>query len=247
MSECAFCPSTAKLSGEHVFSQWMGRLFPHEKEFTVTDRFGNQRTWVDEGLDITVKVVCEPCNTGWMSDMEAAHAEPTMTPMMMGNVDAPFAKSEAKSLALFAFKSAVILDSSQRYRAPFFSKRIRYDFKESLFIPRNVGMWMGIYLPDEGRKRRFDYHVMLNKGELTRGYDLHLFVVTFGIGALAFQVVTHKQIYWRNFAPLPGFENVCEPFWPVLRSDYVWPEIDYIRSREHLIEFHQRWAAIAPV
>jgi hypothetical protein len=30
MSECAFCPITAKLTAEHVTSEWMNDLFPGE-------------------------------------------------------------------------------------------------------------------------------------------------------------------------------------------------------------------------
>ena len=96
------------------------------------------------------------------------------------------------------------------------------------------------------RKRRFDYRVALSKGELTPGYELHLYVCSFGLGTLAFQVVAHKQLLFADFVPLPGFENLAVPFWPTLPSDYVWPGFDYLRSSEHFKRFHDRWSSVAP-
>jgi hypothetical protein len=31
--ERAFCPSTAKMSGEHIWSDWMNKVFPRKKRF----------------------------------------------------------------------------------------------------------------------------------------------------------------------------------------------------------------------
>ncbi|MFZ1938197.1 MAG: hypothetical protein WAU67_03800 [Terracidiphilus sp.] len=245
MGECAFCDNTAKLTAEHITSKWMGELFPGRKQFKHTNRFGEQKEWIASGLDLTAKVVCEPCNVGWMSRIEAKHARPVMSPLMLGKIDAVFGANEARSLALFAFKSAVVIDYAQRHREPFFSRRLRHAFRKSLFIPNIVGMWMVPYLPDR-HKSRFDFRISLSKGELTPGYDLQLYICTFGLGALAFQVVAHKQLFFADFRPLPGFEDLAVPFWPTLQPNYVWPGLSCLWSFEQLIEFHKRWLTIAP-
>lgn len=244
--ECAFCAHSAKMSAEHITSEWMGEMFPGLKAFKSTDRFGNARRWDAPGLDLTAKVICETCNNSWMSDIEANHAKPVMSPFMRGEINVPFGSKEARSLALFAFKSAVIIDCAQRHREPFFARLVRHGFRESLFIPSTVAMWMAPYAP-ESRRRRFDYRVSLYEGELTPGYQLKLYTCSFGLAHLAFQVVAQKQLLNRGFVPLPGFDDLAVPFWPALPPRYVWPGRAYIRSFEHFKAFHGRWASVAPV
>lgn len=238
-------PHSAKLSAEHITSEWMGEMFPGRKDFKSTDHLGNERSWTAPGLDIKAKVVCEACNTGWMSEIEDKHAKPTMSPLMRGEINAMFGKEQARSLALFAFKSAVVVDYAQRHRDPFFSRRQRHAFREHLFIPQAVTMWMTPYIPHI-RKRRFDYRVGFYKGELTPGYQLQLYICTFGLAALAFQVVAHKQMLFSDFVPLPGFDDLAVPFWPALQPGYIWPGPNFIRSFQQFKAFHERWDAVAP-
>jgi hypothetical protein len=133
--ECAFCPSTAKLTAEHITSEWLGEAFPGEKIFKLTDRFGLQQEWTDFGLDAKARVVCQPCNNGWMSRVEAKYGKPDLLPLMSGDIHAPFSTKEAHSLAIWAFLKCVVLDRSQRHREPFFSRRIRHAFAKDLFLP----------------------------------------------------------------------------------------------------------------
>lgn len=186
MRECAFCDHTAKLSKEHITSEWMGELFPNEKEFRSTNRHGKVKEWAEPGLDISVRTVCEPCNNTWMSDIESDHAKSVMTPLMTGQLDVEFGPQQAHSLAIFAYKSAIIVDYAQRHREPFFSRRLRHAFKSDLFIPQNINMFLAPYVP-ENRRRRFDYRVSLAGGELGvgTGYKVELGVFTFGFATLA--------------------------------------------------------------
>jgi hypothetical protein len=67
-AECAFCPSTAKLSGEHIWSDWMNALFPGKKKYlNIIER----TIWSSNALDWKAKVISEPCNNGWMSNIES--------------------------------------------------------------------------------------------------------------------------------------------------------------------------------
>ena len=52
----------AKLSGEHVWSEWMA-LFPGPKTYLDIMR---RRNWVSSHLNWKAKVVCITCNNGWM-------------------------------------------------------------------------------------------------------------------------------------------------------------------------------------
>jgi hypothetical protein len=169
---------------------------------------------------MTAKVVCEACNNTWMSDIENRHAKPTMTPLIKGDVKIPIRQSEARSLALYAFKTAVILDHTQRDREPFFSRRIRQAFRNGLDIPQSVRMWMGAYLPGD---LRVNYDVGYWNGNIAPAYPVQQFVLTCGIGCFAFQVVAVKQMRSIKLNPLLGFEDLAIPFWPNLIKSFVWP------------------------
>ncbi len=126
MGECSFCTHTGKLSAEHIASDWMNVLFPgRRKAWLVKGDPRERKEFETDSLDWTAKVVCESCNNGWMSEIEAHHAKPALTPLITGEMEIPIDLNRAQSMALFAFKTAVVLDHSQRDRVPFFSKRQR--------------------------------------------------------------------------------------------------------------------------
>jgi hypothetical protein len=102
------------MSGEHIFSEWMGHLLgpnrPKKFTFRQYDRAGTTlKTWKQGDLDWTAKVVCEPCNNGWMSDIEEKHAKPTLTGIIEGRPVSLLTRGIA-SIAIFGFKVAVIAD-----------------------------------------------------------------------------------------------------------------------------------------
>jgi hypothetical protein len=59
MQRCAFCNRTAKLTGEHVWSDWLNSIFPPSTYF----------------YRLKAKIVCRACNNGWMSNLESQHAK----------------------------------------------------------------------------------------------------------------------------------------------------------------------------
>ena len=145
---CAFCDKDAKISGEHIWSEWMRELFP-AKRFLFTQR--NEKgeivsVWNPPDIDLTANVVCKPCNEGWMSNLESRHAKPSMRDLILGDKGITVSESRARSMAIFAFKTAVVVDHMYRRPLPFFSRSIRYRFAKSLTIPENVMMWFAGFL-----------------------------------------------------------------------------------------------------
>jgi hypothetical protein len=78
MKECAFCASTADMSLEHVIGDWISKCLPGDKILTRTDN-GKVSSWPASTINWTAKVVCEPCNNGWMSDLENDVAKPALS------------------------------------------------------------------------------------------------------------------------------------------------------------------------
>jgi hypothetical protein len=245
MPECAFCPETANLSLEHLWSDWMNALFPGKKRFTRRDRHGNiLRQWVSDDLSWKARVVCKPCNEGWMSNIESKHAEPAMAELIHLKPDTILDKTRAESLAIFAFKTAVVFDHVSRNRPPFFSREVRHRFRETLAIPAtNVAMWMATsFAPRNG-----EVLTCYTKGKLTPRNDLETYVCTYAIGRLVFQVVgivLQSKQGLISFGPAAAeFESLSVPFWPLqsLPLGFRWPPIDVLRSSADFENYAIRW------
>jgi hypothetical protein len=243
MKECAFCPETAKLSLEHLWSAWMDELFPGRKRFTDLDEEGRViRERYTKELDATAKVVCENCNNGWMSNLESQHAKPAMMELITGKVDIPISKSRARSIALFAFKTAVVFDHCNRSDPPFFQRSSRHLFAKSLVIPFGVSMWMTGFLPI-GKGAAL---VRRHEGQLSATKSLKLYVCTYSVGHLVFQVVACRQQtgMFIPFSPQRSYENLAIPFFPHLPRGISWPPDDVLRTDSEFEEFASRWQVI---
>jgi hypothetical protein len=67
---CIFCTSTP-LTQEHIFAQWIVAMFPqgeYDQGWGMQDRV--MKHWTKPNMESTVGCVCEPCNNGWMSEIE---------------------------------------------------------------------------------------------------------------------------------------------------------------------------------
>jgi hypothetical protein len=238
--ECAFCPATANLSGEHIWSDWMNALFPGEKQFrNINERMEVAQTWSSSQLDWKAKVVCEPCNNGWMSNIESQHAQPAMTDLIAGKLDIPIPQSQANSIARFAFKTAVIVEHLKRDQpVRFFPRQVRHRFRETLEIPHNVRMWFAGFLPrGKGRCVTLYYNV-------PDFNNLELYVCNYVVGRLVFQVVAEKRQSFLTLFPIPGWEQVAVPFWPCISPDFVWPSKTVLKTVGEFRAFAERWSRL---
>jgi hypothetical protein len=163
----------------------MNELFPGKKRFMKKNEKGEViEQWFADNLNWKAKVVCKSCNEGWMSNIESQHAKTAMADLIQGKLDLPISQSRARSLALFAFKSAVVFDHVRREKEPFFLRSIRHRFRECLAIPpTTVRMWMAAFLPIGKGEVLTSYH----EGDLSPTNRLKLYVCTYAVGHLAFQ------------------------------------------------------------
>lgn len=105
---CIFCDAKAKLSKEDFFPQWFREIYPASQEAQKA-RLNAEISWHEPDpetggvlvriaksrlarpgdlADQTLKVVCEPCNNGWMSRLQQA-AKPHLLPYIMGKWPRP--------------------------------------------------------------------------------------------------------------------------------------------------------------
>lgn len=191
-----------------------------------------KREWPSSKLDMTAKVVCEPCNNGWMSRMENDLAKPAMTDLILGKRIGEITKKRARGLSLFAFKTAVIANRSLPPREFFFTESERYAFRTSLVIPPDVSMWLiGMEAVGGGGITSFNVHFHPH---------FSLNVCSFWIGQLGFQVVSAKSIRTHKAESLPTPPDLTVPFYPELRSGVRWPRLNVL-SAKAFNDFSNRW------
>jgi len=246
MSECAFCSNTAD-SKEHIWSDWFNRVLPHVDgyHFRQGIRDGTVRMFDAGNLNVKLPVVCQPCNNGWMSELEDKHAKPAMQRLITSNNGTIVPPQQLKSIANFAFKSSVIADHAalqELNNDPFFTFQQRSDFKESLIIPNNVQMWLGV-LEKEGYGifRAFYYPSPTQSNP-----RFEIYATTFGAGFLIFQVVACRWIGIGipDHVPWVSQGNVWDkstiPLWPNNGRSAFWPPDKHLTISQAM-DFSVRW------
>ena len=73
-----------------------------------TDEHGNVRAFSNNKIELTAKVVCESCNTGWMSDLET-DVKSALLPLVVGSPTV-VSLDEQRLLAAWAQKTAMTLE-----------------------------------------------------------------------------------------------------------------------------------------
>ena len=107
---CVFCGGTP-LTREHHPPQWISKYFdpPHSTAWVLACRGESEEDW---GTSRTLspnspRVVCESCNTGWMSRIEGV-TEPILGPMTQG-VGTSLDERAQIAVATWLVKSALIV------------------------------------------------------------------------------------------------------------------------------------------
>jgi len=236
--KCAFCPSTAKISGEHIWSQWMASLFPSAAvNFSKIEKDGSvSRQWRMSGLDMTANVVCKVCNETWMSNIESEYAKPAMSDLILGKQVKEITENQAQGISLFAFKTAVISNHMLPEDEEFFDVSQRYAFRESLSIPPKVGMYLVGFEPGNtgGFRSMSIYFPNKDAPKLT------LNVCSFHVGLLGFQVVSAKSLTVTQIESLPMPDDLTVLFYPTIRSGISWPR-NIVLHTEAFENFAARW------
>jgi hypothetical protein len=222
---CAFCPNPATpLAQEHLWSAWIGRLFPQQRlTWTIVDpeNFGVTRGQM-ESFDLKIEAVCGDCNHGWMSTLET-EIQPLLSGVIRDGESMGFSKRDRAKLAAFTFKNAVIANYLNPAREPFFTRAARERFRLSKQIPPSVGAWFSALVAPTLTGLNFGYVLGLQTGDEYRVWDdLEIYVYTFAVGYLVLQL---RAFRWANFVdrgrdlprslPQKPFWDDCSiTFWP---------------------------------
>jgi hypothetical protein len=241
--KCAFCGATAD-SGEHTWDDWFGKIIG-PKRFTMTrkESDGSLIVWRSSKLNSKTNVVCEKCNTGWMSQL-VNRTKLVAKEMILNCQEATLHATDIVTIAAFAFCKSVVADHSHSNREPFFTFAERNLFRQTLSIPRGVQMWLTSMPIQHGLFKSMTLEAPQNT---PKRFELNIF--TYGLGHLVIQVAgcrwKKKALRRHTHPPIltqPSEWDSCSiPFWPVLTTMPIqWPAKEHL-GREIVDDFVQRW------
>lgn len=104
---CVFCGFFGRMTGEHVFPEWMQDSYPIDTP--VSYDIGGKR-WEQAAWTLEVNAVCEQCNCGWMADMETT-ARQVLAPMFAG-VRTRLRPGMQRVLAAWVLKTTMMLEQA---------------------------------------------------------------------------------------------------------------------------------------
>ena len=171
-----------------------------------------------------------------MSDLiENKHAKPAMSDLIIDKPGVPIDQDRANSMAIFAFKTAVVLDQLVTGRAPFFERSARHEFRKSLKIPSNVNMWLTRF----ASHGRGEVNTLYHEGTTPEGARIETYVCTFSAEHLVLQVVAINRFGLRSAEPENKF--IAVPFWPAIEPGFKWPPPTCLKTVGEFDGFSDRW------
>lgn len=233
---CAFCDNR-NLTNEHVWPDWLRRAAPSPRQHLRVFRRrtdhtrGGERTerqWDAPPYSTRVRVVCDTCNNGWMSQLEDA-VSPLLGPMLHGNTKILDRERQAL-LAQWVFKTTAMLDFTYPQERAIQDADLRWLY-EHRAPPPNVLIWVASYRGAE--RNSFYRHDVMHplppgapRNIPEREHDAPLpppvsYGVNLGVRHVAFQVFGTTDPHHR-LAHAGQALQWFEPLWPV-RDAFTWP------------------------
>lgn len=231
---CTFCPRPAvEKGGEHIWDDWLNRATPKTKYRTYKQTALASPAIEYDSAKFAEKlpVVCEPCNSGWMSVVTNKVKQRFGAAILDGD---PFTLEikDAALLAAFTFMKAVVTNQSLS-DDPFFTRAARERFRDSLVLPPFVQCWFAAYQRDGMQTISTSHIFSPNRGE--RLYGLQFCSFNYIVGKLALQLLAPR---WKvipgarsaliMLRPTDNWKLAASCFWPFAGAPILWPSPKYI-------------------
>jgi hypothetical protein len=115
LDNCIFC-GAAETTEEHIVADWVLRAFLKSKKaetgFSGSHVDGDEWRLTAGEAVTTAKVVCQPCNNGWLSRLDEAAAD-ALKPLVHGQTSVALNADAQSAVSAWIFKCALIFDVSQ--------------------------------------------------------------------------------------------------------------------------------------
>jgi len=215
---CAFCESRSKkITNEHIFAEWIGAVVGAGRAgVIVRNTFNLDETirpaWHTQNLDLRVRMACESCNTGWMSNLET-EVRPIMMPMIRGNAKVPLTLRGQRAVATWAVKTAMVAEFLQKPPTRYFTQAERRFLVDEVVPSRNLGafVWIGRYASKDNGL----HGLATTMTQADRVSRAHLSM--FALGQFAIQVLVERGAVGQRerLAVRPGpWDQLLSQIWP---------------------------------
>jgi len=215
--KCLFCGEPAN-SQEHVWPKWAAPLMadeglvPHVHQIMRDGEPEAEWTYEKTAYTVTVRVVCERCNNGWMAELEE-RAKPFLDAALRGR-GRELHQAGQRTLAAWALKTAMTVGRTQgasRGVIPPPEHAYLYEHGEP---PTRIRIWMTAYTGAQmaamGLMNGFD--VNMDAGpDPNRGWR-DVWTTTVAFGTVVFQVFG---------SVVPELLDVVKP--DTVNTDVLWP------------------------
>jgi hypothetical protein len=255
LSACVFCGRTdAKITKEHVLPNWISTLFPSIIEGTaqMVKEDGSVHSFPMRAFQQQVRVVCKPCNEGWMNDLETS-VKDLLGPMIRHGRATRLARFEQKQFAMWAIKTAMMLNYLYPRQQRVVPDTQLTDFYAAKAPLSTHSVWIAARESLENEEAELTLSPVImqalgayfieppgaNDAPRWKEEERKIYRITFAVGHVAFQVFGHN---------LPRGDHIIVPGIPppgVLKQIGVgwrrvgWPPPRMIESIGGLQGFHE--------
>jgi len=241
--QCIFCNRSAD-SLEHFWAEWLLERINLRELISIS--FGNAARKFLDNPKLRIRSVCKICNNGWMSQLESQNIP--LIGSLAQNVLIPLDTRQQTSIALWATKTAMVLDSiRRRAERRFYRRRECEQLHQNSLIPELTFIWLGMYAENSLGLFGTDIRLFDQIPEVfpTIGHGC---VNTIVAGHLAIQVLTiHLLPEYRDHpievGPNAGdWSRLTLGIWPIEKSTAWPPSTPFTGSGPHSIgQFVNRW------
>jgi hypothetical protein len=224
---CAFCGFYGKLTGEHLFGDWLTRIglsserAPH---FAGPLNRSPRNLGTPPSFSMKVRNVCGTCNNGWMSRLETVAARVLTSPVLgrpavIDVVDQPFIAVWVQKTALVAMLVSSAQDRAGGYGLPAEEYHSLFELRDRAMPLPQTEIWLGRY---RGKYRKSSVQVtpmVVKVDELPEPERPQAYVMTVTIGEVLLQGVRFASPALQlSLAPEQGLARI----WPTT-GPVTWP------------------------
>ncbi|GAB1263174.1 hypothetical protein [Aurantivibrio plasticivorans] len=240
---CIFCEKEGKLSREHLWPDWLGKMYIRKGDEKHT--FG-AKTYANKALkndgvyerpghlfSLKIRAVCSKCNNGWMSGIENK-TKPIILKMIEGK-KCKISKEELEALSFWVALKVVVAEHANNKEdlsvTPSSDRRLMMEDKK---IPNYLNIFIGNHSTGHNSAwLRYSWTMAYSPNGPSPpllGHQRNAQAISFMVGPIFFYVL---QVRVLGFSPERHFNfGPLLRIWPSKKNFLRWPPKRPLRKRE---------------
>ncbi|WP_395639725.1 hypothetical protein [Pseudolysinimonas sp.] len=216
---CAFCGSTATLTREHVFGDWLSKIGLGDEPAELVAGSLNQlgkKLGPTRPFQTKVKNVCATCNNGWMGRLEET-AKRVLTPLVLGG-SGQIERPDQGAIAAWIQKTALMAmyvssaeDRANGHGLPPQEYALLYRNRDRMEPTANSKFWVGSYSGALRQGGVWVTPIAVNVDGYPEPEFAHGYSMTIALGAVVFHGVRFTELpFGHGVAASPPLVQI----WP---------------------------------